>query len=353
MHALMEFRSTPRTDSYSPSQVFYGRRMETDAPITAAALRMRTDKSAAESARQRVSDTKRNSANLQSTSRPDMIAGQTLSVQNTTTKRWDKRGVIVEARDPRNRTFQVKVDGTIWTRSEIFLRPVHVPFTDPATEQKGPQRSVCDQTNFPPLNPPLPAPHTLRRSARVQERKERESATVNAILQTPMPTPTREEEEKREKPQDKEKEEEREGQQQPQTCSTGQHRLSSLASTKLLSGQVQPAVPMGLPELLTGQFTFSPQQNKKTTLQINLPEEGKMMITIPSLIPAGIPTAVVTGGITWTAVYLTAGNADVVTGDQIKSEGGLHILKLGHMEPWAIAMMCATLLIGMGTCGAC
>jgi hypothetical protein len=23
------------------------------------------------------------------------------------------------------------------------------------------------------------------------------------------------------------------------------------------------------------------------------------------------------------------------------------------MEPWAIAMMCATLLIGMGTCGAC
>jgi hypothetical protein len=60
MHALMEFRSTPRTDSYSPSQVFYCRRMKTDAQITAAALRMRTDMSAAESARQRVSDTKRN-----------------------------------------------------------------------------------------------------------------------------------------------------------------------------------------------------------------------------------------------------------------------------------------------------
>jgi transposase InsO family protein len=54
MHALMEFRSTPRTDSYLPSQVFYGRRMKTDAPITAAALRTRTDLSAAESARQRV-----------------------------------------------------------------------------------------------------------------------------------------------------------------------------------------------------------------------------------------------------------------------------------------------------------
>ncbi len=31
----------------------------------------------------------------------------------------------------------------------------------------------------------------------------------------------------------------------------------------------------------------------------------------------------------------------------------MHILELGHMEPWAIAMMCATVLIGMGTCGAC
>jgi hypothetical protein len=114
----------------------------TDAPITAAALRTRTDLTAAESARQRVSDTKRNSANLQSTSRPDMIAGQTVSVQNPTRKRWDKRGVIVEARDPRNRTFQVKVDGTVWTRSEIFLRPVHMPLTHPAAAQKGPQRSV-------------------------------------------------------------------------------------------------------------------------------------------------------------------------------------------------------------------
>jgi hypothetical protein len=71
MHALMEFRSTPRTDSYSPSQVFYGRRMKTDAPITAAALRTRTDLSAAESARQRVSDTKRNSANLHVKARHD------------------------------------------------------------------------------------------------------------------------------------------------------------------------------------------------------------------------------------------------------------------------------------------
>jgi hypothetical protein len=144
MHALMEFRLTPGTDSYSPSKVFYGRRMKMDAPITAAALRTRADLSAAESARQRVSDSKQNSAILQSTTRPDMIAGQTVSVQNPTTKRWNKRGIIVKARDPRKRTFQVKFDGTIWTRSEIFLCPVHIPLTDPARALTGPQRSVCD-----------------------------------------------------------------------------------------------------------------------------------------------------------------------------------------------------------------
>jgi hypothetical protein len=177
-------------------------------------------------------------------------------------------------------------------------------------------------------------------------------------LSTPTPTPTtaktREDEKKKKKtlPQDKEKEEEREGLQQLPTCSTGQHRLRSLASTKLLSGPVQPAVPMGLPELLTVQFIFSLHPNNSTTLYMRLPEKN-MIVTFPSLIAAGIATAVVTGGITGTAVYLTAGDADVVTGDQIKTEGGPHILDLGHMEPWAIAMMCATLLIGMGTCGAC
>jgi hypothetical protein len=193
----------------------------------------------------------------------------------------------------------------------------------------------------------------LRRAARVQERKEREAAgRVNAILSTPTKTREDEAEKKKPLPEGREKEEEREGQQQPPTCSPGQLRLCSLATTKRLSGQVQPAVPMGLPQALTGQFIYLLQPNNNQTLYMKLPEKN-MIITIPSLIASGIATAVVTGGITGTAVYLTAGEADVVTGDQIKTEGGLHILELGHMEPWAIAMMCATILISMGTCGAC
>jgi transposase InsO family protein len=320
MHALMEFRSTPRTDSYLPSQVFYVRRMKTDAPITDAALRMRTDLSAAESARQRVSDSKRNSANSQSKTRRDMISGQTVSVQNPTTKRWGKRGIIVEARNPRNRNIQVKVDGTIRICSEIFLCPVHIPLTDQSCALTGPQRSVCDPASFPPLAPRLPAPP--RRSARVQERKARETAVgmVNAIFATP--TPTREEEKKKPPPttrkegkkkifgppltEGRKKEEEREGQQQPPTCS---------------SGQVQAAAAqMGLPKMLTGQFVFF-QQINNSHIFLMKQEKSTMLITVPSLIAAGIATAVVTGGITGTAVYLTAGDADVVTGDQIKTEG--------------------------------
>jgi hypothetical protein len=91
--------------------------------------------------------------------------------------------------------------------------------------------------------------------------------------------------------------------------------------TKMLSGQVQAAIPMGLPKMLTGQFIFLQQPNNNPALCIKISEK-KMIITIPSLIAAGIATAAVTGGITGTAVYLTAGDADVVTGDQIKTEGG-------------------------------
>jgi hypothetical protein len=108
-------------------------------------------------------------------------------------------------------------------------------------------------------------------------------------------------------PEGREKEEEREGQQQPPTCS---------------SGQVQAAAaPMGLPKMLTGQFLFFQQINNSHTFLMKQ-EKSTMLITVPSLIAAGIATAVVTGGITVTAVYLTAGDADVVTGEQIKTKGG-------------------------------
>jgi hypothetical protein len=107
-----------------------------------------------------------------------------------------------------------------------------------------------------------------RRSAQVQERKERKAAgTVNATLSTPTPTLTKTRGEKEKKPplpEGSKKEEEREGlQQQPPTCSLGQHRLSSLSTTKLLSGQVQAAAPMGLPKMLTGQL--SSYSNSTTT----------------------------------------------------------------------------------------
>jgi hypothetical protein len=73
--------------------------------------------------------------------------------------------------------------------------------------------------------------------------------------------------------------------------------------------------------MLTGQFVFLQQPNNNLASWMKL-QENNMIITIPSLIATGIATAVVTGGITGTAVYLTAGDADVVTGDQIKTEGG-------------------------------
>jgi hypothetical protein len=104
------------------------------------------------------------------------------------------------------------------------------------------------------------------------------------------------------------------------------------------------AAPIGLPKKLTSQFIFF-QQDINRYIFFKQDRNTIMIVTIPSL--------VVTGEITGTAVYLTSGNANVITGDQFKTKGGLHILELDHMEPWVIGMMCATVLIGMGTCGAC
>jgi hypothetical protein len=73
--------------------------------------------------------------------------------------------------------------------------------------------------------------------------------------------------------------------------------------------------------MLTGQFVFLQLPNNNLASWMKL-QEINMIITIPSLIAAGIATAVVTGGITGTAVYLTAGDANVVTGDQIKTDEG-------------------------------
>jgi hypothetical protein len=58
--------------------------------------------------------------------------------------------------------------------------------------------------------------------------------------------------------------------------------------------------------MLTGQFVFLQQPNNNLAFWMKL-EKSEMIITIPSLIAAGIATAVVTGGITGTPVYLTAG----------------------------------------------
>jgi hypothetical protein len=72
--------------------------------------------------------------------------------------------------------------------------------------------------------------------------------------------------------------------------------------------QVQASVAlMGLPNRHNGQFIFFGQKSNNSST---------MIVTIPSLIAAGIATPVITLGITGTAVYLTSGNADVVTGDQ-------------------------------------
>jgi hypothetical protein len=123
---------------------------------------------------------------------------------------------------------------------------------------------------------------------------------VNAIFAAPPPP----EEEKNEPPPPAREEKKR---------LPGLPRCVAITMPTCNIRQVQAAAAlMGLPKRHNSQFIFFRQKSNSSST---------MIVSIPSLIAAGIATAVVTGGITGTAVYLTSGDTDVVTGDQFKTEG--------------------------------
>jgi hypothetical protein len=221
---------------------------------------------------------------------------------------------------------------------------------------------------WPTMPPPPPTKDTIcavdeeerqltRRSARVQQRKERETGSVNAVFTT-LPPPLSKEEKKKtllfRPPPPTTKEEKKKTQllQPP----PGLPRSVAINLPTCQIRQVQAAAAlMGLPNRYNCHSRYNCQSQFLFCVKKDDSDHHKIMpvLTIPTIIGAAIATAMVTGRITGTAVYLTSGDADIVSRDQFKTEGGLHILELDHPEPWVIAMICITILIGMGTCGAC
>jgi hypothetical protein len=121
--AMLELRNTPRADGRSPAQVVFGRSIRSNVPAHHHAyaqvwwdLAREADIKAAnrqEEAKERYDKSARNLRPLN--------VGDSVRIQNSRNKRWDRIGVIVEV--GKFRTYKVKLpSGKVWTRNRRFLR---------------------------------------------------------------------------------------------------------------------------------------------------------------------------------------------------------------------------------------
>lgn len=171
---LLELRNAPNFTGRSPAQHLYGRPLRSCVPAHpesfSADWQAKTedcDRRAAARASQVQARYDQHAQPL-----PKLIIGETVRIQDPTSLRWDKVGVVVGR--GRNRDYELRLpSGRVWRRNRRFLRPVtpgsvdnlpHIPVVPCAGEKSRPASYA------PPVTP--------RRSQRLREEKSaRDSAT--------------------------------------------------------------------------------------------------------------------------------------------------------------------------------
>ena len=147
--ALFYFRNLPRADGYSPAQMVFGRRQSGQFPVLAndyGEISLPDAAAAREATRQA-----HRALNDQSTRRlPQLNAGDSVWIQDQSTSRWSKSGIVVQSRD-HGRSYEIEDDeGGRFLRNRRFLRP----------------RRSCIVHSTPTSSPDS----SLRRSARISRR---------------------------------------------------------------------------------------------------------------------------------------------------------------------------------------
>ncbi|KAK4303511.1 hypothetical protein Pmani_024480 [Petrolisthes manimaculis] len=93
---------------------------------------------------------------------PRLRVGDTVRIQNPTSLRWDKVGVVMSC--GRSRDYEVRLpSGRVYWRNRRFLRPINPPGVDPLPHIPEPPVSCTD-----PVTESVIAPTTPRRSERLQ-----------------------------------------------------------------------------------------------------------------------------------------------------------------------------------------
>ena len=152
---LYEWRNMPKQHGYSPAQLMFGRSQQLLLPQPASAFQPIDYEQAAakldEKFHSSLSHYDRDKVQL-----PPFLPGEAVFVQCDKTKKWEKKGEILEKR-PDGLSYLVDIDGRVAIRSRAFLKPVF------KEGQGGAQDHVSlsqDQGEFhslsaPPLRPLL------------------------------------------------------------------------------------------------------------------------------------------------------------------------------------------------------
>lgn len=154
---LLELRNTPNFTGRSPAQILFGRPLRSCVPAHPHSFSEDWQAKAEDCDRRAAARAKDSTARYDQHAHPlpRMKIGQHVRIQNPTSHRWDKVGVIMGI--GKLRTYEVRLpSGRVYWRNRRFLRPVQYP-----SEESLPQRE--SDGDDPPAEP--------RRSARLQRKQ--------------------------------------------------------------------------------------------------------------------------------------------------------------------------------------
>jgi len=163
VRSLLIYVNTPKRPlNLSPSQIMFGRDLR-DGLTPIRDLLTPEHRAAIERRAKAIQD---HQLSLDKPDRlPPLPVGQRVAVQDPTTKKWTKQGVILE--QTRRRSYRVKLDtGAVMWRNRKFLKPI--PSLDPRTAQNH-TTAAPSQTSTPTSTSPgttSDSPPPLRRSTR-------------------------------------------------------------------------------------------------------------------------------------------------------------------------------------------
>lgn len=162
---LLELRNTPTPAGRSPAQVLYGRPLRSCVPASPESFSAEWQARTEDCDRRAATHKEEAHQHYDKHARPlpKLCVGQHVRIQDPTSHRWDKVGVVMGL--GRSRDYELRLpSGRVWWRNRRHLRPIPPPSDDPLPHIPV---APCLGTEQPVTSPPT----VPRKSPRLQERE--------------------------------------------------------------------------------------------------------------------------------------------------------------------------------------